>query len=357
VTSRINERFEAFLGGGLSPEAFLDELSTICRESPDSTWDILALLDQYHRRRRLSADLLREFRRQLEFNALGIGNPGDVHGMPLARETSAPAPAANAVVEELDRLKAELASERRRSQRYHQRIVTLARYGRRQRIPGTSHAVVVMPHTTHATHMAHKARAALVSRVAPVWISGRELVATWLPRRRRFQLPHVGSAAVVLLTATTIIASSTSNLGFAPNLIAATSALISAGPVPELQVSAIPEPPTISLASDRFLVPPGNSIATINVYRAGGGNGPVQFKWWTRSAGAKAGKDFAIGGARMAKIGAGEDFVQLKVRILSNPQRTHTELFYVEIGEPDSNASIGEIRRAPVFIMRSGLGS
>ena len=49
--------------------------------------------------------------------------------------------------------------------------------------------------------------------------------------------------------------------------------------------------------------------------------------------------------------------MDLTVRILSNPQRKHTEMFYVEIGDPGSDASIGAIKRAPVFIMRSGLGS
>lgn len=434
VTSSIQERLEAFVAGEVPPEAFLSELSAICHESPDSTWEILALLDQYHRRRRLSGDLHRSFRRQIEFNALGITNPDTVRSVRESHDAPAPepalepapAPATSTVAEEVDKLRAELASERKKSQRYRHRIGTLAQYGHRQRtslsqaadeapatdqvetameteppvpaIPAVageleglraelanereksqryrhriamlaqyghrqrtsslSYAVAVVPQTMHTARKARVAHAALVSRVAPVWLSGRELVAEWFPRGRRFQRPHVGSSAAVLLAAATaIIAGSSANVGFAPNLIEATSALIATGPVPELQVSPIPEPPTISLADERFLVLPGYTLATIQVQRTGGGNGPVKFTWWTQSAGAKAGKDFASGKRRVAQIEAGESSVELNVRILSNPQRKHTELFYVEIGDPGSDASIGAIRRAPVFIMRSGLGS
>ena len=373
------------------------------------------MLDQYHRRRRLSVDLHRSFRRQIEFNALGITSPGNLRSLPDsfdAHRARASRPVTNAVAEEFDRLKAELAIERKRSQRYRHRIGTLAQYGHRQRtslaqedvaapagieqpapvdpavaeeldrlkveltrerekaqryrhridtlaqyghrqrtslaqevveapagieqpVPAgpavieelerlrvelarehekaqryrhrigmlaryghrrratsMSRVVTVVPPTTRTAHVVH---ASLISRVAPAWISRRELVAAWLLRKRRYQLPHVGSAAAVLLAATSIIASSTSNLGLAPNLIAATSALVSAGPIPELQVSPIPEPPTISLAQEKFVVLPGYTLATIHVERTGGGNGPVKFTWWTQSAGAKVGKDFAFG--------------------------------------------------------------
>jgi hypothetical protein len=46
------------------------------------------------------------------------------------------------------------------------------------------------------------------------------------------------------------------------------------------------------------------------------------------------------------------DTVHLSVPILANPSRKHTELFYVVIGKPGGGASLGSIRRAPVFIMR-----
>jgi hypothetical protein len=54
----------------------------------------------------------------------------------------------------------------------------------------------------------------------------------------------------------------------------------------------------------------------------------------------------------MVELGPGEEFVELSVPILANPQRKHTELFYVVIGNPSENAELGSTRRATVFIMR-----
>ena len=77
-----------------------------------------------------------------------------------------------------------------------------------------------------------------------------------------------------------------------------------------------------------------------------------RFKWWTQSAGAKSGKDY-VGKSQIAQFDAGETSVQLPVRILANPQRKHTEMFYVVIGDPDDEAMLGPNTRAAVFIMRA----
>ena len=78
MTSSLQDLLDAFLNGDYPPGVFLSELSAYCDATPDSSWEVLALLDQYHRRGKLSANHFREFRRKIEFHALGIADPGSI---------------------------------------------------------------------------------------------------------------------------------------------------------------------------------------------------------------------------------------------------------------------------------------
>jgi hypothetical protein len=175
------------------------------------------------------------------------------------------------------------------------------------------------------------------------------LLVLWSAQQRHLQHPRAWSSAAVLLAAVTVIAGSSSSIGVAPNAPRAATTPVTFEAAPELP-AAILEPRAISLASERFVVLPGSSTATIQVERTGETGDAASFKWWTQAAGAKSGKDY-VGKSGIAEFAAGETSVQLPVRILANPQRKHTEMFYVVIGEPD-DAELGANRRAAVFIMR-----
>jgi hypothetical protein len=155
----------------------------------------------------------------------------------------------------------------------------------------------------------------------------------------------------LLVAAATVISGSSSNLSQVANIPVAVTTPVTFAPAPELSV-VIREPQTISLSSERFVVLPGKSTATIQVVRTGDTGDVTKFKWWTQPSGAKPGKDY-VANSQVAQFDAGEKSVQLPVRILANPQRKHTEMFYVVIGESgDATASINN-RRATVFIMRA----
>src|ERR1700724_1121979 len=53
----LQQRFDAFVSGEGSPGAFMQELCVLCEATPDSSWDVLALIDQYYRRGKLSPDV------------------------------------------------------------------------------------------------------------------------------------------------------------------------------------------------------------------------------------------------------------------------------------------------------------
>ncbi len=72
MTSSLQELLDAYLNGDCPPELFLSELLAYCNATRDSSWEVLALLDQYHRRGKLSANHFRSLRRKIEFHALGI---------------------------------------------------------------------------------------------------------------------------------------------------------------------------------------------------------------------------------------------------------------------------------------------
>jgi hypothetical protein len=118
-------------------------------------------------------------------------------------------------------------------------------------------------------------------------------------------------------------------------------------------IPQISDPGQISLSSDQYVVFPGQASAEIEVHRTGGASGDVSFVWWTQGSGARPGEDYVSGTPQIAHLLDGVDTLHLSVPILANPSRKHTELFYVAIGKPGGGASLGSIRRAPVFIMRA----
>jgi len=112
-----------------------------------------------------------------------------------------------------------------------------------------------------------------------------------------------------------------------------------------------PAPGTLSWSSDRYVVWPGNSVVHLSVQRLDGTDGTASFEWWTEPAGARSGVDYIGVRANAARLADGEQTLPLSVRILANPARRHTEMFYVMIGNPGGGATLGELHRATVFIL------
>ena len=348
VTPNFQNRLDAFLSGDCPPAAFVKELSQFSRASSSSSWESLALLDQYHRRGKLSGDLFRAFRRQIEFDVLGEADPVNIQASndaSVLAETS-PHPILVETVE-VQELRAALAREHEKSERYQKRIEVLLEYSHQQRA---------------ATAEARRSRQRF-----PGWPSIPGLMATarrsyhrsreWsslAAAHRSYHHAHGWPSLAMLMSAALVIAGSAPEMRVEPVAIEAPIAppvVAEVAPPPE---PTIVEPETITLSSERYIVFPGGTTATIKVDRAGGAGTPVSFRWWTESSTAKAGKDYASARPKIVELAAGEESVELSVPILANPQRKHTELFYVVIGSPSENAELGATKRATVFIMRAG---
>jgi hypothetical protein len=312
MTEDLPQRFDDFVRGTSTPGAFEAELMTLCRSTPDSAWNVLALLDQYHRRGKISAELYRAMRQKIERQALGIRETESV------RE-SAPVPQPSVA------LPAAAACSRESTPRYHQHAALPADFA-----PCKRAARAQAPRGLRA------ARVATTSRAVP----GKR-VQSWQRHR---------ASQAIALTALLLGVAASPAVREVPESAPTTAA---AAPAP----SPIPDPPArgpqlLSLSSDQYIVYPNQKMAEISVQRTLEDAGDASFIWWTKASGAKADEDYIAGQPKLAQMPDGVAAVKLYVPIIANPSRRHIEMFYVLIGKP-GGADLGPIRRAAVFIMPS----
>jgi hypothetical protein len=310
---------------------------------------VLSLIDQYYRRGKLSADVFRTIKSRIERHVLGVPDSESVRELSdghLATESRMDAAGGDvaAVVATPERAAspAEPPSEVRAP-----RIEPVHPCGHRGR---RRLAILALGRRTPAR--ATRRKLADWRRQARVY--GERLTSIeW----RRFLRGHINGeftrasvAAVVLAVVLLGIESSRApqDLPIQQDRVAVISRATAAVAVPP-----IADPGEISLSAERYVVSPGQGRAEIEVHRTGGVKGDVSFVWWTqRSLGARPARDYVSRTPTTALLLDGVDTLHLSVPILANPSRKHTELFYVEIGQPGGGASLGSIRRAAVFIMR-----
>jgi serine/threonine protein kinase len=112
-------------------------------------------------------------------------------------------------------------------------------------------------------------------------------------------------------------------------------------------------PPTadqISLSADTYRVPSGEHFAEINVRRSDEPRGNSSFVWWTEASSARPGSDFVPQERTTQLFLKRRHSAKLFIRIVPNPSRRHTEMFYVNIGEPSAGYSLGPVTRAAILI-------
>ena len=291
IKDNLQQRLDAYVAGNCSPSALSEELTALCTAAPRATWEILALLDQYHRRGKLPQALHRSISQNLERRALGVQAAANQPVMEPPAPPAAPVARLAAVAEvaapagEVRLLRKQLQAPRPPPVRY-----------------------------------------------------------AW----RRWWWRAVPSASMALLL---LAISASQSVGERGPALPAPPVLRSMPPPVAVPVQ-VATPGRLSLASDWIIVQPGAHEAAITVTRSGGTDAAISFLWWTQSAGARAGSDFRAHRARRVSMPAGAQALKLSVPILDNPARQHTELFYVAIGRPRGGATLGDTRRAAVFILR-----
>jgi serine/threonine protein kinase len=76
---------DALSSGGCNEATFLRAVQDLIRKAPDTGWELLSLLDQYYRRGKLSLELFRTLKSQLESQLLGASHDIDV-SVPMTKK-------------------------------------------------------------------------------------------------------------------------------------------------------------------------------------------------------------------------------------------------------------------------------
>jgi Calx-beta domain len=353
MNEKLEERVHALVRGECSATEFLDELPALCDAAPDAAWDALSVIDQYHRRGKLSAELFETLRQRIERHALGVPDAALMTETATKRASAWPRPAGRRTVAAIGRrsgerkqlaedirvLRLELLSTRTKLQRYRKRISVLAEYGRRTRAALRS----AQRELSAARRQPREPRLKLAA-----WSRMLQQRVNWARWRLRARRWSIRPSQIAVVAALLLGVGATRALQELPaHRAPPPPAPAPAPPLPE----TIVEPGEISLSATRYLVLPGRRSVEIEVQRIGGAAGDVSFRWWTQGSGARPGRDYVSVSSKLAHVPDGVDTLRLKVPILTNPSRKHTELFYVAIEKPGGGASLGSIRRATVFIV------
>ena len=310
TNENLRQRLDAFVVGEGGPRAFADELLAHCTQTPQATWEVLALLDQYHRRGKLPLDLYRAVSQSIQRRALGV-HTTELLPMPM------PAPAADGANAALNRelliLRKELQTARSLAAAYLEQLKSLSWQRAVSETAASAQQFVLVDRAANS----HR-------RAVPVWPARSVQVAT----------------AMVFMLA----------VGASQGLGERENELLSVRAAPALV--RIPVPGQLSLETDTFVVQPGSRSAQIAIRRTGGTDGAVSFLWSTQDSGARAGADFRAPLAARLAMADGVSALNVSIPILRNSVRRHTEMFYVTIGKPEGGAALGDTQRAAVFIMR-----
>jgi len=373
----LQQRLNAFVGGERSESQLLQDLSGLC-VTPDAAWEALALIDQYHRRGKLSAEIACAARQKIERKLFGVQESYDDHEIarPVARvftadglvtdlgaararravphlsPTASPvpdlAPELAATRAQLAATQAELSTLKYRLAHYRHRLNILARFGRNRRHDLTS--------TRRELGIVSMQAAGYLERIGSLQQRQTDLLLTAdVPPpdthgavRRDRRVAWLQGAALLALLLGAVMMPAYQYLRLRATPPPAPPAEVAAKPVP---APSQPAPGTLSWSSDRYVVRPGDSTVYLSVQRLAGTDGAASFEWWTEPAGARSGVDYIGVRANAARLADGEQTLPLRVRILPNSARPHTEMFYVLIGNPRGGAALGDLRRATVFIL------
>jgi hypothetical protein len=309
VSYDLQQKFDDFVRGSIQADAFEYELLVLCKAAPQRSWEALALLDQHYRRGKISPDLCRTLRHKIERQVLGLP-------VALAPPVEHPVePPVEPPVEHPVELPVEPPVERLAAPPVAPPISP----PREPSAMPEAH----LPDTTPATHTP----------------AGHH----WL--RSYLTSPALALTAVVLGVAAPPAVQDAPE----SQLDASRLAVNQASPPPAPAVHNT-DPPSLSLASDRYVVRPNQHLAEISVERTRAA-GEVSFSWWTKTAGAKPDQDYIAGSPRRVEMTDGVASVKLYVPILANPARHNIETFDIMIGRPGGGAGLGPIDRATVFIL------
>lgn len=109
----------------------------------------------------------------------------------------------------------------------------------------------------------------------------------------------------------------------------------------------------VEFSVDSIEVPVGEPAAHVVVHRGGSLRGGASFSWWTEAGTANPGQDFEPVARHEERIADGKSSASLFVPVVADSTRRQPKTFYVVIGGPSRDVSVGARHRVVVTIRPS----
>jgi serine/threonine protein kinase len=122
---------------------------------------------------------------------------------------------------------------------------------------------------------------------------------------------------------------------------------------PKTQVAAarpIDKTERIGLVAGAYSFRGSAKFAEIRVHRSTGSKGTTSFEWWTEPASALEGIEFMPQAPATVFFPAGVRTVSLFIKLLPNPSRKATTVFYVVVGNPSSGSALSSVSKASISL-------
>jgi serine/threonine protein kinase len=122
---------------------------------------------------------------------------------------------------------------------------------------------------------------------------------------------------------------------------------------PKTQVAAarpIDKTERIGLVASAYSFRGSAKFAEIRVHRSTGSKGTTSFEWWTEPASALEGIEFMPQAPATVFFPANVRTVSLFIKLLPNPSRKATTVFYVVLGNPSSGSALSSVSKASISL-------
>jgi serine/threonine protein kinase len=110
---------------------------------------------------------------------------------------------------------------------------------------------------------------------------------------------------------------------------------------------------TIEIGARAYSIRSDQNFTEIRVHRSFGFEDDATFEWWTEPASAQAGLDYVPQTRTTHVFYKGLRSVSVFVKVLANPARKSTGVFYVVIGNPSKGNSLGSVTRTAIQLPAS----
>jgi serine/threonine protein kinase len=111
---------------------------------------------------------------------------------------------------------------------------------------------------------------------------------------------------------------------------------------------------TIEIGARSYLVRPDWNFAEIRVHRSFGFEDDAAFEWWTEPGSAEPGLDYVPQARTTHAFFRGLRGASVFVKVLANPARQSTRVFYVVIGNPSTGNALGSVTRTAIKLPAAG---